>query len=155
MSNLILGHVSPLTSLRTDVFGRLESEVDRFFNEMLNPKSAQRARGDHYPKTDIVRKGETDLEFRMALPFVKKEDVNIELCDGYLTVSGKSEEVSEAKADYLLKELRKSAFCRSFYVGDTVKTDSISAELKEGVLFITLKGALAEKVPKRQLISIG
>jgi len=157
MGKLTIGHVTPLSfpALRTDYFGRMEAEMDRLFNEFLSPRSAQRAKGDHYPKTDVFREGE-DLHFHAALPFVKKDDVKIELKDNILTISGQAEAVNEEEGvEYYTRELRHSSFSRSWELPATAKQSEIVAKYEDGILKIAVKKVFAELEEKKpKLIEI-
>lgn len=155
MSKLV-GYVAPLnfSSLRSDLFGRVEAEMDRLFNEAFSPRSAQRAKGDLYPKTDIVRKGDRALEFRCAIPFVSKDDVKIELQEGNLTISGKAEKSNVQECDYLLKELRRSSFTRSWFLGDHVQPGDVKAKFKDGILYVTVENAFELEKNKTHVIDI-
>jgi HSP20 family protein len=155
MANLVLGHVSPLswTGFRDDVFGRLESEMDRLLTDMINPKSIQRMKGDHYPKTDIYRKAH-NLHFELAVPFVKKEDITITLENGLLTVRGVSQADTDETKDeyYLAKEIRRSAWTRSWQLPDradlSFTEDDIVATLEDGILSIIVTDYFVDEVKK-------
>ena len=76
----------------------------------------------------------------------KKENVHAELQDGYLTVSANTETETEDKDEqgtYLRKERFTGSCSRSFYVGDDISEDDISAKFENGILKVT--------VPKKQL----
>ena len=92
-------------------------------------------------KTDI-KETEKAFELDIDLPGFKKENVHAELQDGYLTVSANTETETEDK-DEQGTYLRKERFSRSFYVGDDISEDDISAKFENGILKVT--------VPKKQL----
>jgi HSP20 family protein len=80
--------------------------------------------------TDIHEDKDSYL-VRFEMPGVKKEDVKIELNDRLLTVSAeKKEKTGEAESS--------SSYSRSISVPDSVKADSISAKLEDGILTVTL-----------------
>ena len=96
-------------------------------------------------KTDI-RETEGAFQLDIDLPGFKKENVHAELQDGYLTVSASTETESEdvnEQGTYLRKERFTGSCSRSFYVGDDISEDDISAKFENGILQIT--------VPKKQL----
>ena len=96
-------------------------------------------------KTD-VRETENSYELDIDLPGFKKENVHAELQDGYLTVSANTETETEDKDEqgtYLRKERFTGSCSRSFYVGDDISEDDISAKFENGILKVT--------VPKKQL----
>jgi len=170
MANLVLGHVSPLswTGFRDDVFGRLESEMDRLLTDMINPKSIQRMKGDNYPKTDISRQGH-NLVFDLAVPFCKKENIKITLEDGTLTVTGDniSSDIFDGDTQqFIQKELRRGCkFQRSWSLSIpgcherpdlSLSEDDIIAELKDGILTISIVDYFIdeEKKPVKKEIKI-
>ena len=73
------------------------------------------------------------------LPGIRREDVEITLEDNVLTLKGKKEEEKEEKdKQYHLSERRYGEFQRSFLLPRSVATDEIRAEMKDGVLTVTL-----------------
>ena len=96
-------------------------------------------------KTD-VHEHDDHYEIVIDLPGFKKENVHAELQDGYLTVSANTETETEDKDEqgtYLRKERFTGSCSRSFYVGDDISEDDISAKFENGILKVT--------VPKKQL----
>jgi HSP20 family protein len=82
----------------------------------------------------------------MALPQVQKDNVKITLEDGILTVSGKANEIKESdKCEVLCKEIRRSAFTRSWQLPDradlNVCAEDIVADFYDGLLRIRVIGA--------------
>jgi HSP20 family protein len=96
------------------------------------------------PSIDVV---ETDanVEVKTDLPGMTAEDVDIEIRDDYLTVSGETSE--EAKSEegngtkYHRIERRTGSFSRTVRLPCDVKQDEIQAELKDGVLTVTMPKA--------------
>ncbi len=90
-------------------------------------------------KTDINEK-DGNYVFEMELPGFKKEDINVDLKNGYLSVSAQNTETKEEK-DENGKCVHKERFTgtcnRSFYVGDDLKQDDIKASFKDGILTLT------------------
>ena len=89
------------------------------------------------PATNIE---ETDEAFilNMAVPGMNKDDINVELDNGMLTVSGKQEEtVEEEEKTFTRKEYSFSSFRRSFSLPDNAE-DSITANYKDGILVISI-----------------
>ena len=84
-----------------------------------------------------VAESEDAYTVEMNLPGVKKENVKIELKDGYLIVnaSTKSETTEEDKKTKYIRKERYAGSCqRSFYVGPDVTEEDIKAEFKHGIL---------------------
>ena len=91
-------------------------------------------------KTDIKEK-DGNYVFKMELPGVEKENVNIDLENGYLTVSAtvsKDVEEEEKKEKYIYKERYVGESSRSFYVGDFVTEEDVKAAFKNGILTIVV-----------------
>lgn len=90
-------------------------------------------------KTD-VKETEKDYILDVDLPGFKKEDVNLNLENGYLTISAKREhkvDNENRKENFVRRERSFGQFSRSFYVGD-VEQDEIEAHLENGILTIKL-----------------
>lgn len=90
-------------------------------------------------KVDIKEK-ENEYILEADFPGMKKEDINIEYNQGYLSISGEKKtekEETEKKENYIRKERNYSKVSRSFYVGD-INKDEIKAKFENGVLEITI-----------------
>lgn len=115
-------------------FGDFSNMVDDFFSESF--PFGRNLEKDTF-KLDVQEK-ENEYLVEAELPGVKKEEINLELNDGRLTITIKREEkVEEEKKNYIHKERRSSSMSRSVYLSDT-KTDGVKAALNEGVLTITV-----------------
>jgi HSP20 family protein len=98
---------------------------------------------------------ETPEEFKIQaeLPGVKKEEVDLALNDGKLTISVKKEEnAEEEKKNYIHKERRSTSMVRSIYLGDATRAEGIKAKLEDGIL--TIKVAKERKEDKVVSIAI-
>ena len=96
-------------------------------------------------KTDI-RETDTNYELAIDLPGFKKDEIHIELKNGYLTISAakgldKDEKAPEGK--YIRQERYTGACSRSFYVGTDLQPKDVSAKFTDGIL---------EKLPRRNLM---
>ena len=105
-------------------------------------------------KTD-VREHEEGYEIDIDLPGFKKEEINLELQNGYLTVSAsKGLDKSEEKKGKLTRQERfAGAMQRSFYVGDGLTEEDIKAAFNNGVLSLTVPKKSA-KIPEKKTIMI-
>ena len=107
-------------------------------------------------KTDI-REDEKGYTLEVDLPGYKKEDIKIDVTDGYLTIHAKtSDEVNEEeKGKYVRRERFMGEATRSFYVGDDVKEDEIKASFKNGILMLDVpKVKPEEKESEKKYIEI-
>ena len=97
-------------------------------------------------KTDILDQ-ETHYLLEIELPGYKKEDVQAQLKDGYLTVTAKrNENTSEARTHFLRKERFSGTCKRTFYVGDEVRQEDIKAGFQDGILRLAIPKELPKKV---------
>ena len=122
------------------IFG--ENLFDDFFNSAMFPNAEHELYGKHAKNlmnTD-VREVENGYEIDMNLPGFKKDEVEIQLQDGCLTVSaakGLDKDEEDKKGRYIRQERYAGSMSRSFYVGD-VKKEDIHAKFEDGVLHIEL-----------------
>ena len=110
-------------------------------------------------KTDIH---ETDdakaYRFAVELPGFQKDEVNVELENGYLTISAakgldKDEKTSEGK--YIRQERYTGACSRSFYVGTDLQPKDVSAKFTDGILELTFPKEAPKKEPDVTRVEIG
>ena len=97
-------------------------------------------------RTDIIE-NEDSYEFKVDLPGVNKENITLNLEDGYLTISYKEEKTVEDTSKYLRKERYFGSQERSFYVGD-IDLDRIEAKFENGILEVILPKEKEEKTVK-------
>ena len=107
-------------------------------------------------KTDI-REKDDNYEVSIDLPGFKKEEITVELDNGYLTISAaKGLDKDENKKGRLIRQERYAgSMTRCFYIGDNVEKGDIEATYRHGVLTLTVpKKALEKKIPEKNLIAI-
>ena len=139
------------------IFG--ENLFDDFFTDpfgmMVMPQRHDPLYGKHSKnlmKTD-VRENKDSYDVFVDLPGFKKDEVNVELNDGYLTISaakGLDRDERDKKGRYIRQERYSGACSRSFYVGD-VKPDEIKAGYEDGILRLEIpkREAKAASAPNR------
>ena len=135
-------------------FPRTNDLFDDVFDDMFTSPFFS-SRNDMVMKTDISEKDGYYL-LDMELPGCKKEDINLELHDGYLNVSSAhntSKEEKDDKGNIIRQERYSGNFSRSFYVGDSVTENDIKASYDNGELKITFPKETA-KVPEKKTIMI-
>lgn len=97
-------------------------------------------------KTDI-RETDGSYELDVDLPGFKKDEIKVQLKDGYLTLSaakGLDKDAKDKEGNYIRRERYAGSMSRSFYVGDGVKEEDIHAKYEDGIL----KLSLPKKAPK-------
>ena len=149
------------------IFG--ENLFDDFFDDFFDwpaydkqMKDAQKKlygrRADNMMKTD-VRDHDDHYEIDVDLPGFKKEELSLELTDGYLTIKaakGLDKDEKEKKTGkYIRRERYMGSMTRSFYVGDSITQDDVKAEYKNSVLKLSLpKPDPNKKIEKTNYIAI-
>ena len=141
------------------IFG--ENLFDEFFNDwnrgfrnmdrQLYGKNAAREM-----KTD-VQEHEDHYEVDIDLPGFKKEDINIELNDGYLTITaskGLNEEEKNNKGKIVRQERYSGTMQRTFYVGEQLTHEDIKAKYEDGVLSLDIPKKEEKKLPEKHTIMI-
>lgn len=106
-------------------------------------------------KTDIKEKKDKYL-IDIDLPGYEKEDIKVEISDGYLTVHASvNKENDEEKGKYVRKERYVGECSRSFYVGENIKEEDIKAKFKNGTLMLEVpKKEDKKELPSKKYISI-
>ncbi len=107
-------------------------------------------------KTD-VRETEDSYAVDIDLPGFKKDEVKLELKDGYLTVTaakGLNKDEKDKNGRYIRQERYAGAMSRSFYVGDEVKPEDLHAKYEDGILQITVPKEMPKAVPASTYIAI-
>ena len=133
---------------------RRKNEFD-LFDEMFNDPFFTRGE-NKLMKTDIKEKGDKYL-LEVDLPGYEKEDIKIEIEDGYLTVHAsmnKNIDESDKDSKYVHKERYVGECSRSFYVGEDIKEEDIKASFKNGTLKLELPKKEMKKEDSKKHIEI-
>ena len=106
-----------------------------------------------------VKKNDDGFEIIMDLPGVKKDNIKVDLEDGYLTISASNDESSEQKNEkdgstYIRKERYSGQCKRRFFVGKNLTTDDIKAKFENGTLKINFPKDETKKLENRTTITI-
>ena len=107
-------------------------------------------------KTD-VHEHDDHYEVDIDLPGFKKEEIGLELNNGYLIVSankGLDKDEKDKKGKLIRQERYSGSMQRSFYVGENITEEDIKASFKHGVLNLTLPKKDKEKLPEKKQILI-
>ena len=107
-------------------------------------------------KTDVHER-EDQYEVDMDLPGFKKEEISLELNNGYLTVSaakGLDKDENDKKGKLIRQERYAGSMQRSFYVGENLTEEDIKASFKHGVLSLIIPKKEAPKRPEKKQILI-
>ncbi len=110
----------------------------------------------HVMKTD-VHENEQGYEVDIDLPGFKKDEINLTLENGYLSVSAAKSldnEKKNIKGKVIRQERYSGSMQRSFYVGDEITETDIKAKFEDGVLKLTVPKKEAPKIPESRTIAI-
>ena len=106
-------------------------------------------------KTDI-REDDKSYLLEIDLPGYSKDDIKIDITDGYLTINAKVEkEDNDSNKNYVRRERFTGEVTRSFYVGEDIKEDEVKANFKNGILTLEVpKVSLEDKKKDKKYIEI-
>jgi HSP20 family protein len=122
-----------------NLFRQMTSEIDRMFDEPWTmfrwPANMTSTDTPVWaPKVDVVTK-DSKIITRVDLPGMKKEDVQVEVEDGFLMLSGeRQKEVKEEKDNVYREEREYGSFCRTVPLPKGVKAEDVKATFTNGVL---------------------
>ena len=137
----------PMASLREEMDDLFES----FFGEGALSSTA---RGRLVPQMDVSETDDT-VEVKTDLPGIQADEVEIEIRENYLTISGQHREEHESDEGNGRKfhrvERRSGSFSRSVWLPCAVNEDKVDAELKDGVLTVTMPKIEKAKARKIQV----
>jgi HSP20 family protein len=89
------------------------------------------------------------LRFEAELPGLKKDDLDITLEDGVLTIAAEYKQIEKQENDkYHIRERRHGRYQRTFRLPETADAENVTADLKDGVLTVTV-GTREEARPRR------
>ena len=107
-------------------------------------------------RTDI-KEHDDNYVISVDLPGYDKENIKVDITDGYLTVSAKtdSENNEEEKGKYVRRERYFGECSRSFYVGDDISVEDVDASFKNGTLIMEIPKMDSKKeLPEKKYIEI-
>ena len=129
-------------TMNMDMFGRRNPLYGKHAKEMM--------------KTD-VRETEDSYVLDIDLPGFKKDELQVELENGYLTIraeKGLDKDETDKKGRYIRQERYAGALSRSFYVGEAFTVDDMHAKFEDGILLISVPMEAPKALPKKNVLSI-
>lgn len=123
---------------------------DRLVDEFFNEPAFTNATG--YPPYNISKTKDNDYEITLAVAGFKKSDIEIELEEGTLKISGTSQVLDGEEVEYLHKGIAERNFIRTFKLAEFVEVKS--AKLEDGILRVKLFRNIPDAL-KPQKIKIG
>ena len=107
-------------------------------------------------KTD-VRETDTGYEIDVDLPGFKKDEVQVQVNNGYLTISaakGLDKDEQDHKGRYIRRQRYAGQCSRSFYVGSGIQPQDVRAKYEDGILRLSLPKGQAAQLPQNNTVSI-
>lgn len=132
----------------------LEGQFNRLFSEVFGRSSQESNLTNWAPAVDILE-DEHQLVVKADLPDVKPEELDIRVENNILTIRGERKfENKQEDKNYLRVERAYGSFARSFSLANTVNTEAIKADYKDGVLTLSIPKR-EEAKPKQIKVSVG
>jgi HSP20 family protein len=132
---------SPLSDIFQDLFGDTNKEKMEYKNY------------ECAPSVNILENN-NGFELQLAIPGVQKDDVKINLEKNVLSISSEKEaEKTDEQTKYTRKEFVYGTFCRTFTLPETIDSEKIGADFKDGILRVTLPKKAETKISKEIKIS--
>ena len=130
-----------------------DSMVESQFPEVVKSVGVKPYQGSAYPKVNVYEYDDK-VGIVAEIPGLNKKQLNVEVEDGVLTISGDKHSIFEDEgAKVLRRELKQSSFKRSFELGEQLDGDNINASFKDGVLSVSIPKIEPEK-PKKTSVKI-
>ena len=132
-------------------FAQLQDRINRVFSNTYGQSDdGLLTSGTWAPPVDIYQTGDHEVVLKAELPDMTREDIDITVDNGTLTIRGEKKFSNEVKEESFHRiERRYGAFSRSFALPQTVDTGKVGAEYKNGVLTVRLP--LREEAKPRQI----
>ena len=134
---------------------------DNFFDDFMNDPWEEKyfrapvARATAM-RTDVKDNGD-HYQLDVELPGYKKEDIQAELKNGYLTISASknaNNDEKDEKGNFIRRERYQGSCSRSFFVGKDLTQEDIHAKFENGILTLTIPKEAPKKVEEKKFISI-
>ena len=127
---------NPMQEYDTPAMPRTFSSIlDEFFNDVVTSDTGRM----YVPNMD-VSETESHYHVEVALPGIKKDDINIDLQDRRLTISGERKEETENKdTKHHVRETRYGQFERSIMLPNNINQDKVDARFEDGILKVDVE----------------
>lgn len=137
-----------MTLVKWDPWREIEDMFDRYTRAIGKPRNDRQLTGadsDWTPRVDI-QETEKDFVISAEIPGIGKDDVNVDIADGILTIKGERKQEKEEKGKIFHRiERSYGSFRRSFTLPDNVDENKIKASFKDGMLSLNIP-----KTPKTE-----
>jgi HSP20 family protein len=132
-------------------FARLQNRINRAFGDAYGHNDeGLTSSGSWMPPVDIYQSGEHEIVLKADVPDMTREDIDITVDNGTLTIKGEKKVSTDVKEEHYHRiERNYGSFSRSFSLPQTVDTTKVGAEYRNGVLTVRLP--LREDAKPRQI----
>ena len=132
-------------------FSQLQDRLNRAFSDAYGRSDeGLLSSGSWLPPVDIYQNGDQELVLKAELPDMTRDDIEVSVENGTLTIKGEKKLSSEVKEEqYHRIERRYGTFSRSFALPQTIDAGKVSADYRNGVL--TVKLPTREEAKPRQI----
>jgi HSP20 family protein len=131
-------------------FAQLQDRLNRAFGDVYGRDEGLLTSGAWVPPVDIYQNGDKEVVLKAELPDMAREDIDITVDNGTLTIKGEKKFSNEVKQEQFHRiERRYGSFSRSFSLPQTLDAGRVTAEYRDGVL--TVKVPLREEARPRQI----
>ena len=140
-----------------------ENLFDEFFDDLPLPRSYRQMErqlygrhGSHEMSTD-VHEHEDHYEMDIDLPGFKKDDIHLDLENGYLSITASKnleKDTKGKKGKVIRQERYAGTMQRSFYVGEAITEKDVKARFEDGVLSLEIPKVEQRKLPEKRTIMI-
>ena len=138
--------LTPFDRLFDDMLGNMFPTISNDLGEDFFSKGS-------YPKVNVIN-AESMLIIEAAIPGMNRDDVDVEITDRVLTIRGASNQHSDiADTQYVRREIKRSAFQRSFRLSENLDANNISGAYDNGVLTLTIP-KLVPAAPEKNIRKI-
>ena len=132
-------------------FAHLQNRINRVFSDAYgHQEEGLLTSGSWVPPVDIYQNTDKEVVIKAELPDMTREDIDVTVDNGTLTIKGEKKVSSEVKEEAFHRlERRYGTFSRSFSLPQTVDTTKVAADYRNGVLTVRLP--LREEAKPRQV----
>ncbi len=136
-----------------DPFTEMEAVLNRYRPQASDPHAQTMTKADWYPVVDVTE-SEGAFHLHAELPGVEKDQINLSVQDGVLTISGQRKSQHESTEGKLHRiERTYGSFVRNFNLPENVDAQQVAARYQDGVLEVDIPKA-EQAQPKRIDVSI-
>ena len=156
MTKVVFNRTIPMIdrdSFLTPFDKMFDQMIESQFPDVVKSVGVKPYAGSAYPKVNVYEYDDK-IGIVAEIPGLNKKQLNVDVEDGVLTISGDKHSTFEDEgAKVLRRELKQSSFKRSFELGEQLDGDNIAANFKDGVLSVSIPKVEPEK-PKKTYVKI-